>query len=101
MQQVLTLIAAERTPFLRASEVWMRTHDGLRLEAAAYADDDERAEALPASARRARHKELAQRVLDSRLPTTVAGVQPGEPAIALGIPVHDGESLRSVVCLAF
>ena len=100
VQQVLTLIAAERAPFLGAAEVWLRTHDGLRLEAAAYEDDDEPAETLPASARRARHEELAQRVLDSRLPTTIAGITPGSPSIALGVPVHDGEELRAVVCLA-
>lgn len=101
VKQVLTLIAAERGPFLRAAEVWLRVPDGLRLEAAAYEDDDEHAGTLPAKARRARHNELAARVLDSGLPVVLAGVHDNEPPIALGLPVHDGELLHSVVCLAF
>jgi hypothetical protein len=101
VQQVLTLIASERSPFLRGAEVWLRTHDGLRLEAAAFHDDDERSEMLPVSARRARQTQLAERVLDSRAPAAIAGVRPDDPPIALGIPIHDGEALRSVVCLSF
>lgn len=101
VQQVLTLIASERSPFLRWAEVWARAHDGLRLEAAAFDDDDERAEFLPASARRPRLKELAQRVLDSGIPVVVAGTRPDEPCVALGVPIHDGELSCWVVCLAF
>lgn len=101
VQQVLTLIASERSPFLRWAEVWMRTHDGLRLEAAAFDDDDESAESVPAIARGGRLKELALRVLDAGLPVVVAGAGSDEPSITLGVPVHDGDLLRSVVCLAF
>lgn len=101
VEQVFTLIASEHAPFLRAAEVWLRVRDGMRLESAAYEDDDERAGTMPASARRARYKELAQRVLDSGLPTVSAGMEPTEPSITLGLPIHDGDGLRSVVCLAF
>lgn len=101
VQQVLTLIASERWPFLRWAEVWLRAHDGLRLEAAAFDDDDERAEILPASARRPRLKELAQRVLDSGMPAAIPGPRPDHPSVTLGVPIHDGERLCSVVCLAF
>jgi len=101
VQQVFTLIASEHAPFLRSAEVWLRVREALRLETAAYDDDDERAATLPAIARCARYKELAQRVLDSGLPMVIAGMDPNEPSIALGLPIHDGDELRSVVCLAF
>jgi hypothetical protein len=103
VQEVLTLIAAEREPFMRSAEVWTRTRDGLRLEAAAYDDDDERTAVLPVSARRAREKALAERVLDSGTPAAIqiAANDTVTSAIGVGLPIHDGETLRSVVCLTF
>jgi hypothetical protein len=103
VQQVLTLIAAEREPFMRSAEVWTRTREGLRLEAAAYQDDDERTALLPVSARRAREKTLAERVLDSGTPATIqiAKTDSMPSAIGVGLPIHDGDTLRSVVCLTF
>jgi hypothetical protein len=103
---VVTLIAAEDSPFLQAFELWeaLEGVDGARLALRASAEPV----AEPA-AREAPGETLAADVLASGIPKVVkvraledAPIEgDAAPRLALGIPMVDNVNTRSVACLVF
>jgi hypothetical protein len=106
LTHVITLVAAEERPFVQAFELWeaLEGSGGARLALRASAE----AIAEPA-AREAPGEALAAEVLASGVPKVVkvraledAPIEgDAAPRLALGIPMGDGVSTRSVACLIF
>ena len=105
IQQVVTLIAAEKQPFVQAVELWHVDSSGLQLEVSERAPEmQEPVGGAPSGA-------LAAAVREHGLPQVRSGRSLGMKrdehdhesplGIGLGLPIHGAEQLRKVLCLMF
>jgi len=109
IQQVILFLSAEATPLARAFEIWRPDADGeLRCEQAYYSP-----ELVAFGATRqgtsSTGQDLVSRVFRSALPfavstqtrayTELEAVREAGIDIAVGLPIHDGRALRSVVLM--
>jgi hypothetical protein len=106
VRQVVTLIAAEEKPFVRAIELWESDSSGLRqVMAEPPAGVPEPEGGVSASA------QLAGTVREIGLPrVVVGGTMPGKAStseddkpfeIALGLPFYDDDRITKIACLMF
>jgi hypothetical protein len=103
--QVLTLIAAEKQPFLKAVELWDMDPSGPQLELS------ERAPELQDPVGGAPSAALAAAVREHGLPQVLSGRALGMKrdeqdlesplGIGVGLPIHGTERLQKVLCLMF